>query len=302
MKPENKHCYTTPSPLRVFGQYFVIKTTILIMVFSVYACCQGQVQPSIADLQKELALWNQKIKDVENRIAKTDAAKTDQVNSFRSYLQSEAAHKAQFQAQNDSLEKDIAEAEKRAASLKESVAKRKMSGEAADNQVEEMRLGLLESCNDLKKFYDSLPPGNIRAASTTLEFLESELESRTVTVSEALERYCQILGNIDDAEYSIETYVGVSPVREISSQAYFVRIGLVYLAVVSEEGRDAFVWVPARGSWQPVNDVYSKAALWDAVRIRDHKIVPNIVSLPFYCHVNVQGVNESGSEKHGGDQ
>jgi hypothetical protein len=288
-------------------QFHIIKMMLLIVIFFVYAFCQDQVQlqASVTDLQKELASWQQKIKDIESRIAKTDAAKADQVNAFRSYLRAEAVHKAQFQAQNDSLESDIKKAEKRVDSLEQTVGSRKMGGEAADNQVEEMRLVLITSCEDLRKLYDSLPPSNIRAASATLDFLKSELESKTVTVSEALERYYQILSSLDDAESSMETYTGVSPVQEITGQAYFIRIGLVYLAVTSEEGKEAYIWVPVRGyegSWQPVNDVNAKAALWDAVRIRDHKIVPDIVNLPFDHYVTVQGVDESGREKHGGDQ
>ena len=57
-----------------------------------------------------------------------------------------------------------------------------------------MRLALLGACGDLKDFYNSLPPSNVRATSATLDFLKGELESRTVTVSEAVERYWQILG------------------------------------------------------------------------------------------------------------
>ena len=54
----------------------------------------------------------------------------------------------------------------------------------------------------------------------------------------------------------MDTYVGASPVPSMAGQAYFVRIGLVYLALVSEEGKTAFLWSAAKGaedgSWQPV--------------------------------------------------
>jgi hypothetical protein len=268
------------------------KVFALAMIPFVCAVGQDQVQASISDLQKELVAWQQKIKDMEGRIAKTDAAIAEEVSSFRSYLRTEAARKAQFQAQNDSLSLDIAEAKKRADSLEKCSETLTLSAAASDNQVEEMRLTLLAACGDLKEFYASLPPSNVRVTSATLEFLKGELEAKTVTASEAIERYSQILGSLEDAEGSMETYAGVSPVPGIAGQASFVRIGLAYLAVTSEEGKAAFVWVPGEaggeGSWQSVTEPFAKAALWDAVRIRDRKIVPRIVDLQFNNPVAVR--------------
>jgi hypothetical protein len=269
-----------------------------------FVCALGQerFEASIADLHKELAAWQQKTKDMEGRIAKTEAAVAEEVGSFRSYLRTEAARKAQLQAQNDSLSLDIAEAKKRADSLEQCSATLTYGAAAADNQVEEIRLALLAACGALRKFYASLAPSAVRATSATLEFLKGELEAKTVTVSEAIERYTQILGSLEDAEGSMDTYAGASPVPGIAGQASFVRIGLAYLAVTSEEGRAAYVWAPGKaggeGSWQSVTDPFAKAALWDAVRIRDRKIVPRIVELPFDHPVAVR----SSDKTRGGER
>ncbi len=278
------------------------KAVAFLMIAFAGADCQDQIQASVAELQKEAASWQQKIKDVENRIIKTDASIADAVNAFRSYLRTEAAHKAEFQAQNDSLSLDIAAARKRVDSLEASAEIRKLGGVAADNRVEEMRLTLIAACGRLGEFYAALPPGTVRATSATLDFLKGELESKTVTVSEALERYWQILGALDDAEMSMDTYAGESPVPGLAGQVYYVRIGLVYTAVVSEEGKAAYLWSPASdgaGTWRPVTDLFAKAALWDAVRIRGRKVVPRIVELPFDHPVDVRPVAETGAEKRG---
>ena len=271
-----------------------------------YAYCQDQTQASIADLQKEVASWQQKIKDVESRITKTDAAIDGEITAFRSYLRTEAAHKAEFQAQNDSLSQDIAMARKRVDSLEGASNSRKLSGAEADNQVEEMRLTLIAACGRLGEFYAILPPSNIRATMATLDFLKGELESKTVTVSEALERYWQILSVLEDAETSMDTYAAESPIAGLSGQAYYVRIGLTYLAAVSEEGKAAYLWNPGgsagEAGWKPVTDLLAKTALWDAVRIRGRKVVPRIVELPFNHQVTIKTVDEAGKEKQGEGQ
>lgn len=264
--------------------------TLLVLTLAVGTYTQDMPQTSIADLQKEAAAWQQKIKDVEGRITRTDAEIAGEVNAFRSYLRIEAAHKAQFQALNDSLEHDIAAARMRVDSLDRFADDTRLGGAEADNRVEEIRLTLLNACSDLKNFYETLPPGTIRASSTALDFLKSELASKTVTVSEAIERYWQITGSLDDAESSLETYSGPSPVPDMAGQTDFVRIGCAYLAAVSGEGDAAYLWVPdnSGGAWQPVTDLPAMAALRDAVRIRDRKIIPRIVELPFNHPVKVR--------------
>jgi hypothetical protein len=277
----------------------------LVMACTISAFSQDQVQTSIADLQKEASTWQQKIKDMQERIAKTDVSTADAVKAFRTYLRTEAAHKAEFQAQNDSLALDIAAAKRRVDSLEQSAENRKLSGFAADNRVEEMRLTLIAACGDLNKFYASLPPSNIRATATTLDFLKSELESKSVTVSEALERFWQILGVLADAETSMDTYMAPTPVAGVAGQVYFVRVGLAYCAIVSEEGTTAYLWVPgsqSEGAWQPVTDMFAKAALWDAVRIRDRKIVPRIVELPFSHPLTLRNADKSDNNEKGRDQ
>jgi len=283
--------------------FYALGALFMILLFAAPARCQEQSGVSIADLQKELGSWQDKIKDLQDKIAKEKAAAADEVSAFRSYLQTTAGHKADLEAQNDSISADIAASKKLVDSLEQSAENRKITSAATDNRVEEMRLALLGACGDLKDFYNSLPPSNVRATSATLDFLKGELESRTVTVSEAVERYWQILGTLDDAASSMDTYVGASPVPSMAGQAYFVRIGLVYLALVSEEGKTAFLWSAAKGaedgSWQPVKDLLTKASLWDAVRIRDRKIVPKIVGLPFDHPLIVRAVDETGKEKRG---
>ena len=292
-------------PQKIIGRGFLMPVFAIIMTGFVAALCQEQSQTSIPDLQKEAASWQQKIKDMEERIAKTDASTIDEVNAFREYLRAEAVHKADFQAQNDSLSADIAMARRRVDSLEQSAENRKLGAATADNRVEEMRLALLAACRDLKEFVNSLPPSNIRTASATLDFLKGELESKTVTVSEALERYWQILGVLEDAETSMDTYAAASPVAGLPGQAYFVRIGLAYLAVVSEEGKTAALWVSEgakEGEWRPVMDLFAKSALWDAVRIRDRKIVPRIVDLPFDHPCTVKNEDEAEKSKRGPQQ
>jgi hypothetical protein len=278
----------------------MVSAFVMVCIASVF--CQEQFQTPLADLQKEAASWQQKIKALQERIAKTDADAADAVRSFRAYLRTEAAHKAEFQAQDDSLSLDIAAAKKRVDSLERSAGIRKLDVANSDNRVEEMRLALLAACGDLKNFYTSLPPSSVQATVTTLDFLKSELESKTVTVSEAIERYWQILGVLDDAETSMDTYAAASPVPGQAGGVYFVRIGLAYCAVVTEEGKSAYLWVPGNagdGAWQPVTDLMAKSALWDAVRVRDRKIVPRIVDLPFNHPLDVRGVEETGKVKRG---
>jgi hypothetical protein len=278
------------------------KAVLLALLSLSPAAGQESSQTSIADLQKEVGVWQQKIKEEEGRIAKTDGAVAGEVLSFRSYLQTEAAHKAQFAAQNDSLAQDISAAKARVDSLEKTLESLKASGFDADNQVEEARLALLAACNRLKEFYAALPPGNVRATSTALEFLQGELSSKTVTVSEALERLWQIEGSLEDAESSMETYLGAPPVAGMGGQVYHVRIGLAYLATVNEEGKTAYVWGRGSGEgsgWQPVTDLSMKAALRDAVWIRDRKVVPRIVDLPFHHPLTVQSVDQTGGENRG---
>jgi hypothetical protein len=271
------------------------------LLFSLVAG-QEVSQTPVDDLEKEASAWRQKIKDVEARIARTDAEAAGEVLSFRSYLQTEAAHKARLAGQNDSLALDVAAAKVRGDSLEKVLEGLKESGFAADEGAEELRLTVLASCGDLKAFYDSLPPGSVKATVSALEFLQGELTSKTVTAGEALDRLWQIFGSLDDAESSNETYAGAAPVTAMGGQASFVRIGLAYLAAVSDEGKAAYIWGSEsgkEGGWRPVSDAAAKAALWDAVRIRDRKIVPRIVDLPFAHPLTVHSLGDVEKENRG---
>jgi hypothetical protein len=277
-----------------------------VMVLSLclsYAGGQESSLATVADLEKEANSWRRKIKDVEGSIVKTDAAAAEEVLAFRSYLQTTAAHKARLSAQNDSLAQDVAASKARGDSLEKVLEDLRTGCFAADNRVEELRLTVLSSCGALKAMYDSLPPGSVKATVSALEFLQSELSSKTVTAGEALERLWQMMASLDDAESSNETYAGTSPVPAMGGQAHYVRIGLGYLAAVSEEGKTAYLWgreAGTEGGWRPVSDPEAKAALWDAVRIRDRKIVPRIVDLPFDHPLTVHSLDDVEKESRGG--
>jgi hypothetical protein len=122
---------------------------------------------------------------------------------------------------------------------------------------------------------------NISKQISALKFLEGEIAAGTITIAEGLERYWQIVSQIEQASFRIETWTGASPVSEVHGDVTFLRMGFVWLACIGNDNTTAFTYNSEQKKFNIVKNKEQTAAIHKAIKLTSGMAAPQLIALPF---------------------
>lgn len=281
----------------IFRPLLIAPIVLVLLVFGT----PGRGADEYPELRREIQEWERKIADTEKKIASVKGRAAQDKEEFQAYRARHRQYRSEQKALLDSLRRDHTGLREVADSLTASLQTLRMRQDEYDRRQEAFRRRLVGACREVARFVDSLPPGNVDAQRKALEFLRSELASKSASTIEGLERLWQIVLRLADDAEALEVYSGASPLEGAADHGYFVRIGFAYLAFVNEEGSSAALWIPAGDSlsarWVELERQSKIASLHQAVRIRQGKTVPEIIGLPMHHPVVTDSVYTEGRQR-----
>jgi hypothetical protein len=205
-------------------------------------------------------------------------------NEFTSYQERTASRKQGYAAETDSIRGLIVSFERKKDSLDAFIGSLEQKKRNFDLLKERFREHIAEACEKLVNAIKKYPPAVFRPANGALTFLLNDCAAKNIDNREALQRFVQILRNLDESTLSIQTGQEASPVPAIKGNASMLRIGSIFEAVVDEDGKNAAVWQGGEAGtpgWRVLSDVESAGQISKAIAIRESKSMPAFIVLPW---------------------
>jgi chromosome segregation ATPase len=258
---------------------------VLILVVFLFTSTLAQKE----EVDKEIARLKKEIEKVETQRKEEAKEIQKEMAEFEAYNQRHRQKIEGIKKQTDSLKTLLKEFSLKNDSLNQEISSTNLKIKEYDLQKENIKNSLLKSIKDIISQLDNFPPILQEQYKGSLKYLYSELESGNSELSEALYRLTKIAGEIRTASQEIQVVESSSPISQVKGSVYRLRIGGIFEAVIEKEGKEAFVWNSYYKKWSPV-DQASIEALIKAVKIKEGKIVPELVNLP---------LGELASEKRG---
>ena len=285
-----------------YGSFFSVSFIFLfLLIICKNSVAQQSTETGLADLQKEIVEWQDKIKDIKLKIKKQEDEITRAKRAFSEHQKRDLSHREKLSVQVDSLRKDASVLIAESDSISRAIESTKTSARNYDLRGDSFRRLLIGFCSKLVGLIESLPPGNLSNQISAVNFLKGELETRSVDESEALERIWQVLNTLTSASQSVDVYTATSPVPEIKGQVFFIRIGLVSTAIIKEKGEEGAIWVNSNdskgGEWVLIDDETQRAELWNVVQVREQRAIPQLVLVPFDHEIKIDKTQDGVSKE-----
>ena len=259
---------------------FTIKNILLIVLLIAATLSADEHDEEMAVLRSQIDSYTAKLKDVRAKIEhETAKAAVDSI-SYAAFLEDVSARTARIREERDSL---LVMAEKLrhnrdSLSGMEDLLNRKEQSVALKQTA--FLKDLRKHCRQLIDSLRPFEPFNLTKQIGALRFLEGEIAAATVGAAEGLERYWQIVAQIEQASHRIETWNGASPIPAHKADVAFLRMGFVWLACVGGDTSPAFVYSARKQSWEELKDSEKTAAVRKAVRVASGMASPQLTPLP----------------------
>lgn len=256
----------------------ILFCTVMATIFSpVHAQGEYDIDKEIISLRKELSTIASQRKTLKEEVLEDE-------KEFTSYVERTKKRMDMLRSEVDSIKKAIEVQGIVNDSLRAVIDAFQNGKRQADLQQGAFREKCVVVCDEFLKPVRMLPPMLRKPFDASLSLLRSELISKSVENSEALQRLNQILRDIDDATTAVQFVQGVSPVPEIRGTAYRIRIGMLFEAAVNMDGTSYAVWngydSAGKELWNIGNDRDLAGQLLKCVNVREARALPDFVQLP----------------------
>lgn len=231
------------------------------------------------ELDKEILWLKKEIERVETqRKEEAKEAKKERAE-FEAYNQRAQQRIEGIKKQTDSIKTVLKEISLLNDSLNQEISSINLKIKEYDLHKESIKNSLLKSIKNIINQLDSLVPFLQEQYKGSLKYLYSELENGNSELSEALYRLTKIVREIHTVSQEIQVVESSSPIPQVKVSVYRLRIGNIFEAVIEKEGKVAFVWNCYYKKWTQA-DPTTLEALIKAVKIKEGKMVPELVDLP----------------------
>lgn len=235
---------------------------------------------------------NREIVRLENEISRVKAQRREEAQhvkkenwEFADYQKRTARRISTITARTDSLQQQL----QQASLFNDSLSARLDDIKTAihEEQLHKRSLGheIIKAVQTLRDKLNSFPPMIREQYTGSLSYLIGEVKGGTVENTEALHRLMRIVGDVRTVAQEIQVLEGTSPLQEVRGTVARLRIGAVFEAVYDQKSNSAYVWIPPRDTvpegWQTVDDESSVAAIAKTIQMREGKVVPELLALPF---------------------
>lgn len=249
-------------------------------VWCVCLCCflfcwgQDSLASEIAGIRKE-------IEEINKEIVEVSEQKNSDLKKFETYQKRTQRYHEEIKKENDSLSAEIQKERKKNERLDRTLTSIINKSKQIKLRDEHLKNQLIAVCVSLDSLCGNLPPLLITKYQNNLQFLISELKTNNCSSVEGLFRISQIIHKLEESIMDIQISQGISPIADIKGQIYRVRVGAIFEAVVNNDGSMAAVWdKKEKSGWRVISDETLSKKLLTAIKVREGKTVPQLVSIP----------------------
>lgn len=252
----------------------------LIALLTATAAVAQEHEAEMADLRSQIESYKTKVRDVRAKIDHETTKASADSSSYAAYVNEHSVRSKQIHDERDSLLVLADKLRHRRDSLAHTEAALNQQRVSSVNQQRAFLTDLRGKCSQLIDTLKAFEPFNIKKQISALRFLEGEIAAGTVSAAEGLERYWNIVSQIESASYRIESWSGDAPVPSLKGNVRFLRMGFVWLACVGGDNAPVFVYYPEQQNWEELNDSEKAASVRNAVQVANGMASPQLVSLP----------------------
>jgi hypothetical protein len=267
-----------PSKKRLF--FSLIISLSIFFPLSVQRVWGAENPPSEHDinrLKKEIGQVKTERQRLREDIARDNA-------EFALYQERTAVRKKSYISETDSVRRVIATFGRKTDSLDAYIIDIELKKKNYDLLKTRFREHIAKACDKLLGAVKKYPPAVSRPAVGALTFLLNDCAAKNIDNIEALQRFIQIVRNLDEATLSVQTGQEASPAPSIRGTATMLRIGSVFEAFVDEDGKNAAVWhgsETGESGWLAISNTETVGAISKAIAIRESKSLPAFIFLPW---------------------
>lgn len=248
----------------------------------------------------------QELRRLKNEIRRVKAQRTEEAQQvkkenweYADYQKRTAKRKNVITARTDSLQTQLQLLNTRNDSLNARLETIRTAIEEENLRKKSLSGVIIQSVESVKTELERFPPMIREQYSGSLTYLIGEVKGGTVENTEALHRLMRIVRDVRTVAQEIQVIESASPVAELRGTVSRLRIGAVFEAVYDDKSNTAFLWTPAEDTlpekWHTVKDESAVTAIKKAILMREGKVVPELLALPF-------GMRDSVAEGSGTDE
>ena len=266
------------------------------MLFLVFALSSGYAdEPDEPDeIDREIMRLKKEISRVQSQRKEEKKQADRERRELEAYRKRTADKIAAVKHVTDSIKNSLEQAGSRNDSIKMEISSIQVHLREVELNRDNLKKEILNSVKEILRTAEMLPPLIQQQYAGPLSYLSGEIEAGTVESTEALFRLMRIVQDLRTVAQEIQVVEGASPVEELRGSVYRLRIGAVWEAAVDGEGKNAFIWTGYSDTsgvavWRKPASVEYTASILDAVRMREGKTVPELITLPMEVITAAEG-------------
>ncbi|KMQ49808.1 hypothetical protein CHISP_3272 [Chitinispirillum alkaliphilum] len=244
------------------------------------------------EVRSEIDQYRSKIEEIRKKIDHTNQKAHQDSVAFAQYVTDHEERARRLSSETDSLSALI----KRLNSTRDSLEARVAASDVQTGNYRAQSRNLLRAigsnCKELIDSLGHLSMFNADNLVSALKFLEGEISAGSVGAVEALERYWQIVTQIENASQRIETWSGPAPVPSVQGDFTWLRIGFVWVGCVSNDGNTGYMWQNDTEEWVQIESLVQLSSISKAARLTSGMAAPELVSIPFNHLIRIAGEQE----------
>lgn len=226
-----------------------------------------QVQAKTKELRKKIAFTRQKTKD-------------DQV-AYQKHLTSVKKRNVRMVTERDSLSGLVKALEEERRKLAEEAETDDLQRTHFDGMSSSLKSRVLRHLNRTGDALANLKIFNIDKQKDALAFLSGELSSGVVDPVEALERYYQVIRQLEQEAQEVDFWQSEAPQGSgLQGKVSMMRMGFVWLACLSADASRGALWDQQEERWIEMKEG-DVVKLQKAMETAAGKAAPQLVPLPF---------------------
>ena len=259
--------------LILFFVYLLLDASLL------YAQEPDEIDREISRLKKEIGRVQSQRKE-ERKLAERER------REFKDYQKRTHDKITSISATTDSIKNQLEQIKQKNDSIAAELSSTQTAVHEQDLKRKQLQNVIHTAATELLNATKKLPPLVQQQYKGPISYLAGEIETGSIENTEALYRLMRIVQDLRTVTQEIQVVEGASPVEEVRGTVYHLRIGAVFEAVVDVEGKNAFIWTgfseaDGEAQWQKCTDANEAQSILSAVRMREGKTVPELVTLPF---------------------
>lgn len=253
---------------------FTAAITFSVNAVDPYKMQMDEIRKEIKELQAKTSEVREKIKQTEEKASKDSA-------SYAEYLFENRKRVQLLSAEKDSLSglvKKLDEKRTEIVASSEVIEMRKGNYKAL---VSSVLLNVVKSCKEMQDYLVKYKQFNIERQIDALGFLAVELTSGTVDVVEGVERYYQIIKQLEKYSEETEVWRGKAPGGLLKGEVSYLRLGMVWLGCINADNTKALIWDNKESKWFELDNSGQLLNIRMAVDLVSGSAAPQLVALPF---------------------